>query len=271
VIITSSGYGWLWNLADWCGSAGFDATVPAMRALTHHGGRWLQFLLLAMLLVGLVAPVTYVANQAAASGDSRALPTSEPDRPTFHAEVSRLDRATRRGMRPAVWRKGCPVPLRKLRTVQVSHWDFVGDVQTGTLVVHRRAVRDVKGIMAELFELDFPIRRIVPIEAYGGSDFDSIEAGNTSAFNCRRVTGGSNWSRHAYGLAIDINPLENPYVLNGRTSHKDSRPFVNRRPLRPGMFGGRAPEVAVFEGRGWEWGGRWRSPKDYQHFSLAPR
>ena len=182
-----------------------------------------------------------------------------------------MDRATRRGMRPAVWRKGCPVPLRKLRAVQVSHWDFAGDVQTGTLVVHRRAVRDVKGIMAELFELEFPIRRIVPIEAYGGSDFDSIEAGNTSAFNCRRVTGGSNWSRHAYGLAIDINPLENPYVLNGRTSHKDSRPFVNRRPLRPGMFGGRAPEVAVFEDRGWEWGGRWRSPKDYQHFSLAPR
>jgi hypothetical protein len=242
-----------------------------MRVFTRRARSWPRLPVLAALVVGLVVPAASATSDVAARGVAQSTATTEPDLPTFNAEVSRLDRATRRGMRPAVWRKGCPVLLRKLRAVQVSHWDFAGEVQAGTLVVHRRAVRDVKQIMAELFELDFPIRQIVPIEAYGGSDFDSIEAGNTSAFNCRRVTGGSNWSRHAYGLAIDINPLENPYVLNGRTSHKDSQPFVNRRPLRPGMFGGRAPEVAAFEERGWEWGGRWRSPKDYQHFSLAPR
>lgn len=242
-----------------------------MRAFFGQAVSWPQYLVTGVVMVGLMVPA--VAATAASARQVVVSPQglNELVPPTFQAASSRLDWTTRRAMRPAVWRKGCPVPLRRLRSVQVSHWDFSGEVQTGTLVVHRRAVRDVKGIMADLFQLEFPIRRMVPIEAYRGSDFDSIEADNTSAFNCRRVTGGGNWSRHAYGLAIDINPLENPYVLNGRTSHKDSRVFVKRRPVRPGMLLGRGLEVAAFENRGWEWGGRWRNPKDYHHFSLSLR
>jgi D-alanyl-D-alanine carboxypeptidase len=76
---------------------------------------------------------------------------------------------------------------------------------------------------------------MIPIDVFGGSDFRSIEADNTSAFNCRRVEGTSRWSEHAYGRAIDVNPIENPYVSGGRTSHPASRRYVDRTPCRRGM------------------------------------
>ena len=95
-----------------------------------------------------------------------------------------------------------------------------------------------------------------PIQAYGGDDFRSIEADNTSSFNCRPATGSSNWSNHAYGYAIDLNPLENPYVSGGRTSHRRSVPYLDRSPYRKGMI----VEGGVVSGRstprGWGWGGR---------------
>ncbi len=106
-----------------------------------------------------------------------------------------------------------------------------------------------------------------PIQAYGGDDFASIEADNTSAFNCRPATGSSRWSQHAYGLAIDIDPIENPYVSGGRTSHPASEPYLDRRRVRPGMAVEGGPLVAAFDARGWGWGGRWSGTRDYQHFS----
>ena len=84
------------------------------------------------------------------------------------------------------------------------------------------------GVFRELHARRFPIRRLVPVDAYGASDFRSIEADNTSAFNCRYVEGTSRWSEHAYGRAIDVNPIENPYVSGGRTSHRASVPYVDR-------------------------------------------
>ena len=87
------------------------------------------------------------------------------------------------------------------------------------LIVRDDVAEEVAAIFGRLFRDRFPIRRIRPIDEYDGDDFTSIEADNTSAFNCRAATGSSEWSHHAYGLAIDLNPLENPYVLDGRTSH----------------------------------------------------
>ena len=106
-----------------------------------------------------------------------------------------------------------------------------------------------------------------PIQAYGGDDFRSIEADNTSAFNCRAATGSSRWSNHAYGLAIDINPIENPYVSGGTTSHPASEPYLDRSRVRPGMAVEGGALVRAFDARGWGWGGRWSGTKDYQHFS----
>jgi D-alanyl-D-alanine carboxypeptidase len=122
-----------------------------------------------------------------------------------------------------------------------------------------------------LYRARFPIRRMRPIQAYGGDDFASIEADNTSAFNCRPATGSSRWSEHAYGRAIDINPIENPYVSGGRTSHRASVAYLDRSPARAGMAVEGGVLVEAFDAVGWGWGGRWSSIKDYQHFSASGR
>lgn len=212
----------------------------------------------AVALAGLAAPVPAASRIVA-------------DEPTFTGTVRPLTAAERKAMTPTVWRRGCPVPLGKLRVVDVSHWNFAGDVTMGELVVHRDSAADVVRIWAGFFAERFPIRRMLPIQRYGGSDFASIEADNTSAFNCRPVAGGRRWSQHAYGRAIDINPLENPYVHRGRTVHRDSVPFLDRSRVRPGMLVRNSPELRVIDEVGWRWGGRWKPPKprDYQHISVT--
>lgn len=192
--------------------------------------------------------------------------------PPFRSSVAPLTSAERAAMTPSVWRPGCPVGLGALRVVRVSHHDFRGHVRTGRLVVHRDVADDVVRVMKDVYTARFPIRWMVPIERFGGSDFRSIEADNTSAFNCRFVDGTRRWSNHAYGTAIDINPIENPYVTRaGTTSHRASRPYLNRRVRRPGMvLAGSAP-VRAFARVGWGWGGAWSGVKDYQHFSASGR
>lgn len=211
------------------------------------------------------APTT-VASPARPDGPS---PSS---RPTGYAASSRpLTRAEQRRMRGVTWHPGCPVPLADLRVVRLAYRDFGGDRRTGRLVVHRDVVADVTRIFRRLHDLRFPIRRMVPIEAYDGDDFASIEADNTSAFNCRAKTGESAWSHHAYGRAIDLNPLENPYVYDDdRTSHERSVPYLDRGRDRPGVLLADGPVVAAFEEAGWFWAGRWDEPTDYQHFSAMP-
>ena len=169
------------------------------------------------------------------------------------------------------WRPGCPVHLRDLRLLTLSHWGFDGRRRIGRLEVHRDVARDLVAVFRRLYEARFPIRRMVPVDAYGGSDFRSIEADNTSAFNCRFVGGTRRWSEHAYGVAIDVNPIENPYVASGRTAHRASVPYVDRSRRRPGMAFERGALVRAFDAIGWGWGGRWAPVKDYQHFSRSGR
>src|SRR5829696_7572817 len=133
------------------------------------------------------------------------------------------------------WHAGCPVGLSALRLVTARYFRFDGDVRTGRLVVHRTAAAPIVRVLRRLYERRFPIRRMRLVDDYGGSDYRSIEADNTSAFNCRRATGQSRWSEHAYGRALDINPIENPYVANGRTAHAASRPYLDRSRRRRGM------------------------------------
>jgi hypothetical protein len=118
----------------------------------------------------------------------------------------------------------------------------------------------------------YPIERMEPVDKYGGSDFDSIEANNTSAFNCRNATGSSSFSQHAYGLAVDINPCQNPYVYaNGRIAHKDCTKYKNRDLDAPGLIHAGDKVVKAFASIGWGWGGEWSGAKDYQHFSASGR
>ncbi len=191
--------------------------------------------------------------------------------PPFRSSVSTLTAAERAAMTPSAWRPGCPVGPASLRVVRATHWDFGGRIRTGRIVVHRDVANQVVSILRQLYAARYPIRWMVPIERFGGSDFRSIEADNTSAFNCRYVDGTRRWSEHAYGRAIDINPIENPYVSGGRTSHRASVPYLRRTPRRPGMIVAGDAVTRAFAAQGWGWGGLWSGAKDYQHFSASGR
>jgi hypothetical protein len=191
--------------------------------------------------------------------------------PGFRGTVERIDAAQARRMTGVSWRPGCPVPLRDLRLLTLTYRGFDGHAHTGRLVVHQDVAHEVVSAFRSLYAAGFPIRRLVPVDAYGGSDFRSIEADNTSAFNCRFVDGTNRWSEHAYGRAIDINPIENPYVSGGRTSHAASRRYLDRSRARPGMAVEGGALVRAFDRVGWGWGGRCTSARDYQHFSASGR
>lgn len=217
-----------------------------------------------MRRLSLVPVAAAGALLAAASGSSAA--------PPFRVAVDVLPATLQETMTGASWRPGCPVTLRELRLVTARHWGFDGRVRTGRLVVHRDVAADVAGVLRTLYAARFPIRRMVPVDAYGASDFRSIEADNTSAFNCRYVDGTTRWSEHAYGRAIDLNPIENPYVTSaGTTSHPASRRYLRRAPYRRGMAVEGGVLVRAFAAAGWSWGGRWTGARDYQHFSASGR
>jgi D-alanyl-D-alanine carboxypeptidase len=167
------------------------------------------------------------------------------------------------------YRAGCPVAPADLRLVRVSYYGFDGTAHVGALVVRRRVARDVVSVFRRLYVGRFPIRRMAPVSAYRGSDDASMAADNTSGFNCRRAVGGSGWSQHAYGLAIDVNPVENPYVLGGKTLPPAGQRYLDRSRVRRGMAVAGGTLVRAFAAVGWRWGGRWTGAPDYQHFSAT--
>jgi hypothetical protein len=192
--------------------------------------------------------------------------------PRYTFSSRRLGPALRRRLTGSSWHRGCPVPLSGLRHLHVGYWGFDRHPHVGEMVVSTASVAPVKRAFRTLFAVRFPIRRMRLVDDYGASDYASIEADNTSAFNCRDVTGGSGWSEHAYGRAIDINPIENPYVYpGGTTTHRASRSYVNRSHHRRGMAFPGGVLVRAFTRVGWGWGGVWPRPTDYQHFSSTGR
>jgi hypothetical protein len=166
------------------------------------------------------------------------------------------------------YRAGCPVRPERLRTVHVTTWGFDGRPSEGSIVVSRRVAPAVVTVFRRLWEERFPIRRLRPVSAYRGSDDASMAADNTSGFNCRFVGGTSRWSMHAYGEAIDVNPVENPYVQGSRVSPAAGRAFLDRSPYRPGMAVVDGVLVRAFASVGWKWGAPFG---DYQHFSTTGR
>jgi hypothetical protein len=167
------------------------------------------------------------------------------------------------------WHSGCPVEPSSLRNVRLTYAGFDHATHTGTLVVNARYVGSIVSAFQALYEDRFPIRRMVPIAAYGGDDNASMAADNTSGFNCRYAVanGPKQWSMHAYGEAIDVNTLENPYQLDGVVYPPAGRPYLDRSNVRPGMAVPGSAVVRAFASVGWGWGGNWSSSPDYQHFS----
>jgi hypothetical protein len=170
------------------------------------------------------------------------------------------------------WHEGCPVPIEDLRLLTLDHWGFDGEIHQGTLIVNRDVAADVLGVFEALFDARFPIERMEPVDAYGGDDDRSMAANNTSAFNCRLVLNSASWSQHSYGWAIDVNPMQNPYVTtDGQVLPPGSEAFLDRSMKATGLIHAGGTVVDAFAAIGWAWGGSWSSPKDYQHFSLTGR
>ncbi|HEV8460293.1 MAG TPA: M15 family metallopeptidase [Gaiellaceae bacterium] len=185
--------------------------------------------------------------------------------PPFHASSAPVTAAEL----GASWHPGCPVGPSQLRTVTVSYVGFDGRAHTGALVVNSAVVADTEAVFRRLYAARFPIKRMGPIARYGGSDTRSMAVDNTSAFNCRYAIapGPKRWSVHAFGEAIDVNTIENPYLEGGKVLPPAGRAHLDRTRYRKGMATADGVLVRAFASVGWLWGGRWTGSPDWQHFS----
>lgn len=182
----------------------------------------------------------------------------------FHATVRRVPSHV---VRRSTWTPQCPVPLRDLRYATVSFWGFDDRPHTGEMIVHADASADLVSVFRRLYRARFPIeemrvRRAGEIDAPPTGDYN-----NTDVFDCRPATGGTHWSQHAFGLAIDINPFHNPYLKGDLVVPELAEAYLNRAWHRPGMIQPGDVVTKAFADIGWGWGGEWSTLKDWQHFS----
>ncbi|MCW2839867.1 MAG: hypothetical protein JWR55_1350 [Aeromicrobium sp.] len=213
-------------------------------------------------LVAGPGPVQAPATEVTDGGDTL---------PAFASTISSIGTSVRRGMR-TYDAETCPVPLADLRHLTVTHVGFDGLAHEGELVLHADVAADAVDVFAAFYAARFPIERMLLIDEYGGDDDRSMAGNNTSGFNCRTVAGSGRWSEHAYGRAIDINPVQNPYVVGTDVRPRAAQEFLaaDRSATGPPVAGLIRDGDVVrteFERIGWEWGGLYPEP-DYQHFSL---
>jgi D-alanyl-D-alanine carboxypeptidase len=205
---------------------------------------------------------------------SAAAIAAEPPR-SVSGQASAIDDATWQRMQGRTWRAGlgCP-PRERLALLTVPHIDFDGAAQVGRMVVAADTARDVLSVFADLHAKRFPIASMRLVDEFEGDDDASMAANNTSAFNCRLAFGKDRLSEHSFGTAIDINPRQNPFVIDGRVMPAEGRayatPAVRRKP-QPGLITADDPVVRAFVRIGWGWGGEWTGKRDYQHFSRSGR
>jgi hypothetical protein len=212
--------------------------------------------LFASVATGAVLAVTG-ATTAAAADDG------------YRASIRTIDTATAKTMIGVSWRPGCPVRIADLRRVQLTHWGFDGIRHRGELIVHKDVARSVVTIFHSMYAARFPIRKMQRVDRFRADDNASMAADNTSAFNCRPITGSTRgFSVHSYGRAIDINTVENPYVKGATVLPPAGKAFTNRTKIRPGMIRRGDPVWKAFTAHGFKWGGDWKSLKDYQHFEV---
>jgi hypothetical protein len=216
-------------------------------------------------------PVAWPGTAPVPTAPAAVPPT--PSTPTtavaaFAGAVHPIDDATRARMSSS-WRPGCPVPLDGLRLLTLRYWGYDGAVHDGELVVAADQADRVVDAFRGLFEARFPIERMQLVDLYGGDDHASTLANNTAGFNCREVVGRpGSWSEHAYGRAIDVNPLVNPYLLDPHVGDPELARYVDRTIDATGLIRPGDAAVSAFTAVGWQWGGVW-SPPDYQHFSAT--
>jgi hypothetical protein len=168
------------------------------------------------------------------------------------------------------WRPACPVTLDELSYLTMSFWGFDRERHTGEMIVHATVARDVVSAFETMYEARFPIEEMRVATLREMREWETRPTGDTnltSSFECRQATGGSNWSAHAYGLAIDINPFHNPYLRGNEVGPELATAYTQRDWVRPGMVLEGDAVTRAFDAIGWGWGGRWSSLKDWMHFS----
>ena len=162
------------------------------------------------------------------------------------------------------------IPLQDLRYVKIRYVDFDGKAQNGELICNQKIAQDLVEIFSELYDRQYPLASVRLVDDFGGDDLASMEADNTSCFNFREVTssggGRHKLSLHAYGLAVDLNPLYNPYVKKGKILPQSAKPYANRKHANPYRIDHEDLAYQLFTAHGFTWGGDWKSLKDYQHF-----
>jgi hypothetical protein len=169
------------------------------------------------------------------------------------------------------WVEGCPVGVDELRYVTLSHHGFDGEVHTGEILVNAAEAEGVVEVFRKLFEAGFPIEQMQVTRLEEIDDHPTGDFNQTGSFACRPAVGSSNWSLHAYGLAVDINPFHNPYMRNDLVIPELASAYVDRENVRPGMIYDDDVVVAAFAEIGWSWGGDWTNLKDWMHFSKTGR
>lgn len=171
------------------------------------------------------------------------------------------------------YKDDCTVPLSELRHLRLLHYDANGEVALGEMICNRSISDDLLSIFRDLYAAEYRIERVLLVDEYGADDNLSMVNNNSSSFNFRFISGSTRLSRHSLGLAVDINPLYNPYVreFDDRVVVEplESREYVDRTKEFPFKIDSTDLCCKLFKARGFEWGGDWQSLKDYQHFEKS--
>lgn len=210
-------------------------------------------------------PLAATDSTAISTSTSTSTTTTVPV-PAFSSSVSSVTAA----QLAATWHVGCPIDPGQLRTLQLSYWGFDNRAHLGTIVVNADVADQIVEVFSTLYADRFPIEEMVPEAAYGGDDNAAAAADDTSGFNCRDAVapGPPQWSMHAYGEAVDVNDVQNPYVAGTTIIPQAGAAYLGRSDVRPGMAVPGGPLVDAFAAIGWGWGGDWAGTVDYQHFSI---
>jgi hypothetical protein len=185
----------------------------------------------------------------------------------FHATTSRISPAIRQRM-GETYRSGCPVPLTKLSYLTLSFRGFDGRAHTGELIIATSAAQKTISAFRDLYERGFPIEQMQIATTADVHALPTGDGNDTAGFVCRAARGQRRFSAHAYGLAIDINPFQNPYVKGDLVLPELAGAYRDRTWVRGGMFLRGGAAVRAFTSQGFTWGGTFSSLKDYQHMSL---
>lgn len=212
-------------------------------------------------------PSTATSTSTTTTTTSSTTTTSVPE-PTFSGAI--LDATGERLAHS--WTEDCPASVDDLVMVEITHRGFDGGTHEGVIVVARDEGENVLDIFRVLFEIGYPIESVIPIgDLPVGIEDDDPDYNNTSGLHCRRATGSSRWSEHAKGIAIDINPFQNPFTTPNILWPANSVEYLDRGLGDPAMIIADDEVVRTFADHGWRWGGYWDSIKDYQHFSTTGR